>query len=98
LDTDHDRVPQPQGRERLQEAGRRWPRQVTTPPPLQPPPRWVGLDELHEPAHRLLMLLHAWAGDRPGSIQASGILSPCSTAARCRTLEDDRVVRGDPRR
>jgi DNA-binding SARP family transcriptional activator/lipopolysaccharide biosynthesis regulator YciM len=32
--------------------------------------RWVGLDELHEPAHRLLMLLHAWAGDRPGSIQA----------------------------
>lgn len=32
--------------------------------------RWIGLDELHEPAHRLLMLLNAWAGDRPGAIQA----------------------------
>jgi DNA-binding SARP family transcriptional activator/tetratricopeptide (TPR) repeat protein len=32
--------------------------------------RWVGLDELHEPAHRLAMLLHAWRGDRPGAIQA----------------------------
>jgi DNA-binding SARP family transcriptional activator len=32
--------------------------------------RWIDLDELHEPAHRLLMLLHAWAGDRPGAIQA----------------------------
>jgi DNA-binding SARP family transcriptional activator/Flp pilus assembly protein TadD len=32
--------------------------------------RWVELDELHEPAHRLTMLLNAWAGDRPGSIQA----------------------------
>lgn len=32
--------------------------------------RWIRLDELHEPAHRLLMLLCAWAGDRPGSIQA----------------------------
>ena len=31
--------------------------------------RWLGLDELHEPAHRLLMLLHAWAGDRAGSMQ-----------------------------
>ncbi|HEX6219537.1 MAG TPA: AAA family ATPase [Acidimicrobiia bacterium] len=31
---------------------------------------WVSLDELHEPAHRLLMLLNAWAGDRPGAIQA----------------------------
>lgn len=31
---------------------------------------WVSLDELHEPAHRLLMLLHAWSGDRPGAIQA----------------------------
>ena len=32
--------------------------------------RWIDLDELHEPAHRLLMLLHAWAGDRAGAIQA----------------------------
>jgi DNA-binding SARP family transcriptional activator/tetratricopeptide (TPR) repeat protein/plasmid stability protein len=32
--------------------------------------RWVELDPLHEPAHRLLMLLNAWAGDRPGSIAA----------------------------
>lgn len=32
--------------------------------------RWVGLDELHEPAHRLVMLLKAWAGDRPGAMQA----------------------------
>jgi predicted ATPase/DNA-binding SARP family transcriptional activator len=26
--------------------------------------RWLALDPLHEPAHRLLMQLHAWAGDR----------------------------------
>lgn len=32
--------------------------------------RWIELDELHEPAHRVSMLLHAWAGDRPGAIQA----------------------------
>ena len=32
--------------------------------------RWVELDSLHEPAHRLLMLLNAWAGDRPRSIEA----------------------------
>jgi DNA-binding SARP family transcriptional activator/tetratricopeptide (TPR) repeat protein len=32
--------------------------------------RWVELDQLHEPAHRLQMLLHAWAGDRPGAISA----------------------------
>lgn len=32
--------------------------------------RWIDLDALHEPAHRLMMLLHAWAGDRPGAIQA----------------------------
>lgn len=32
--------------------------------------RWIELDELHEPAHRLLMLLSAWAGDRPGSVEA----------------------------
>jgi len=32
--------------------------------------RWVDLDTLHEPAHRLLMLLHAWAGDRPGAVEA----------------------------
>ncbi|MFZ0015366.1 MAG: BTAD domain-containing putative transcriptional regulator, partial [Acidimicrobiia bacterium] len=32
--------------------------------------RWIALDELHEPAHRLAMLLNAWAGDRPGAIQA----------------------------
>jgi tetratricopeptide (TPR) repeat protein len=32
--------------------------------------KWIELDNLHEPAHRLLMLLHAWAGDRPGAIAA----------------------------
>ncbi|MGA7271015.1 MAG: AAA family ATPase, partial [Acidimicrobiia bacterium] len=32
--------------------------------------RWVDLDSLHEPAHRLLMLLNAWAGDRPGAVDA----------------------------
>ncbi len=32
--------------------------------------RWIALDDLHEPAHRLLMLLNAWAGDRPGAIEA----------------------------
>ncbi len=26
--------------------------------------RWLALDPLHEPAHRLLMQLYAWAGDR----------------------------------
>ncbi|MFP3883443.1 MAG: tetratricopeptide repeat protein [Actinomycetota bacterium] len=32
--------------------------------------RWISLDPLHEPAYRLLMLLKAWAGDRPGAIEA----------------------------
>lgn len=32
--------------------------------------RWIDLDSLHEPAHRNLMLLTAWAGDRSGSIDA----------------------------
>jgi DNA-binding SARP family transcriptional activator len=32
--------------------------------------RWIELDPLHEPAHRVLMLLHAWSGDRPGAIEA----------------------------
>jgi len=32
--------------------------------------RWISLDDLHEPAHRQLMLLHAWAGDRPGAMAA----------------------------
>ena len=32
--------------------------------------QWIDLDQLHEPAHRLLMLLHAWSGDRPGAIEA----------------------------
>lgn len=32
--------------------------------------RWIELDSLHEPAHRNLMLLTAWAGDRSGSIDA----------------------------
>ena len=32
--------------------------------------QWIELDPLHEPAHRFLMLLHAWAGDRPGAIEA----------------------------
>lgn len=32
--------------------------------------RWVDLDPLHEPAHRHLMLLAGWAGDRPRAIEA----------------------------
>jgi len=32
--------------------------------------RWIDLDPLHEPAYRLLMLLHAWDGDRPGAVEA----------------------------
>jgi DNA-binding SARP family transcriptional activator len=32
--------------------------------------KWIELDPLHEPSHRFLMLLHAWAGDRPGAIEA----------------------------
>ncbi|MDX1385630.1 MAG: BTAD domain-containing putative transcriptional regulator, partial [Thermoanaerobaculia bacterium] len=32
--------------------------------------RWVDLDPLHEPAHRNLMLISAWAGDRAGAIDA----------------------------
>ena len=32
--------------------------------------RWIDLDPLHEPAHRLMMLLNAWAGDRPGAVDA----------------------------
>jgi DNA-binding SARP family transcriptional activator/Tfp pilus assembly protein PilF len=31
---------------------------------------WISLDPLHEPAHRFVMLLHAWAGDRPGAIES----------------------------
>lgn len=31
---------------------------------------WIEQDPLHEPAHRLRMLLCAWSGDRPGSIDA----------------------------
>ncbi len=32
--------------------------------------RWLAVDSLHEPAHRFLMLLHAWAGDRPAAVAA----------------------------
>jgi DNA-binding SARP family transcriptional activator len=32
--------------------------------------KWLDLDQLHEPAHRFLMLLNAWAGNRPGAIEA----------------------------
>ncbi|RPI24997.1 MAG: hypothetical protein EHM57_02075, partial [Actinobacteria bacterium] len=32
--------------------------------------RWIDLDPLHEPAHRTLMLLAAWAGDRPAAVAA----------------------------
>jgi len=32
--------------------------------------RWIDLDPLHEPAHRLIMLLNGWAGDRPGAVEA----------------------------
>ncbi|HET7312129.1 MAG TPA: AAA family ATPase [Mycobacteriales bacterium] len=31
--------------------------------------RWLSLDPLHEPAHQLLMRLHAWRGDRAGAIR-----------------------------
>lgn len=30
--------------------------------------RWVALDPLHEPAHRHLMQLHAWAGQRTAAV------------------------------
>jgi DNA-binding SARP family transcriptional activator len=30
--------------------------------------RWLAVDPLHERAHRTLMLLHAWSGDRSGSV------------------------------
>ena len=32
--------------------------------------RWIELDPLHEPAHRTLMLLSGWAGDRAGVVEA----------------------------
>ena len=31
--------------------------------------RWLELDPLHEPAHRELMRLHAWSGDRAGALE-----------------------------
>ena len=31
--------------------------------------RWLSLDRLHEPAHRQLMLLYAWAGQRSAALQ-----------------------------
>src|SRR5205085_11329466 len=30
--------------------------------------RWLALDPLHEPAHRQLMLLYAWAGQRAAAL------------------------------
>jgi DNA-binding SARP family transcriptional activator/predicted ATPase len=32
--------------------------------------QWLDLDPIHEPAHRLVMLLHAWRADRGGAIEA----------------------------
>ena len=31
--------------------------------------RWLALDPLHEPAHRLLIQLHAWAGERGAAVR-----------------------------
>lgn len=31
--------------------------------------RWLSLDPLHEPAHRRLMLLYAWAGERSAALR-----------------------------
>src|SRR3954466_13012319 len=31
--------------------------------------RWLSLDPLHEPAHRMLMRVHAWRGDRAAAIR-----------------------------
>src|SRR3954471_4285271 len=31
--------------------------------------RWLSLDLLHEPAHRMLMQVHAWRGDRAAAIR-----------------------------
>ena len=31
--------------------------------------RWVGLDGLHEPAHRMLMRLYAWAGQHAAALR-----------------------------
>jgi len=34
--------------------------------------RWVALDPLHEPAHRCLMRLYAWSGQRPAALRQYG--------------------------
>ena len=31
--------------------------------------RWLAVDPLHEPAHRILMQLYAWSGDRTAALQ-----------------------------
>lgn len=31
--------------------------------------RWLSLDRLHEPAHRMLMCIYAWAGQRSAALQ-----------------------------
>jgi len=31
--------------------------------------RWLSLDVMHEPAHRMLMELHAWSGDRGAALR-----------------------------
>ena len=31
--------------------------------------RWLSLDRLHEPAHRVLMSIYAWAGQRSAALQ-----------------------------
>lgn len=36
---------------------------------LAPAERWLGLDRLHEPAHRALIRLYAWSGDRAAALR-----------------------------
>lgn len=38
-------------------------------PAIQHARRWLALDRLHEPAHRQLMLLYAWSGQRAAALQ-----------------------------
>ena len=44
--------------------------------------KWIELDVLQEPAHRYLMLLHAWDGNRAGAIEAY---------RRCTAVLDDEL-------
>ena len=59
--------------------------------------RWLALDELQEPAHRLLMELYARSGQRSAALRAvSGVRPRARERARGRTARgDDGAGRGD---